>query len=273
MNIEQKIEAYLNGELSREEVEELWLDLMGQPEYLEHLKTNLALKKRYKHPAFTGSMKADEPVEPFTPAGAGEDPETAPLTPSKGWLRMAWFTIRPAALILAAIMVVASFFSLLFVQDSHPTAVQQIDLLEMEAPEVLRSAEQQIPVEQAETALREAYYMAVENDSETAIERFHYIMEDHPETPEATIAMLNAGILYYNRGDMEAAREQFHQLIERNRLDERNEEKVYWFLSNTYVQLGEYEKAYEWAHQACQKQGRFHEDSDRLKGELTAHLD
>lgn len=46
--IEKLIDSYINGDLSDEEAESLWVELIKHPEYLDHLEMEITLKEVIK---------------------------------------------------------------------------------------------------------------------------------------------------------------------------------------------------------------------------------
>ncbi|MDX1672716.1 MAG: hypothetical protein R3211_10270, partial [Balneolaceae bacterium] len=61
LEIEKLIDAYINGNLSDEEAESLWVQLIKHPEYLDHLETEIALKEMIQKKKDSDSVSTKRP--------------------------------------------------------------------------------------------------------------------------------------------------------------------------------------------------------------------
>lgn len=45
LSLVKRIDAYLNGDLDEEESEQLWVELLQHPEYIDYLETEMAVRR------------------------------------------------------------------------------------------------------------------------------------------------------------------------------------------------------------------------------------
>lgn len=241
MNIEidKKIEDYLKGRLSASQIDGLWADILANPEYLGHLKTEAQLKAY-----FSKKMTEQDPGR--------EDQFRKSIIVS-----------------IAAVLVVAVGILWTLFQDTGtlpPQPVNAINVFDMETPVVTRSDNETL----AESALilLDGYDLVLDGDEAEAVFRFRDVIKNYPESESAMFAMLNLGVIAYNNHDYEQAQQMFESATARAGTDDMILQKVLWFLANAALQTGDMEKAADASLKASRLNGYYTAQAT----ELSEHL-
>lgn len=255
LNLEKKIDAYIKGRLTKEEVEDLWIELLKRPDYIYRLETELSIKRIYEQE----SKDAKEET-----AGA------AVTSISQGPLMKSWKWLAAAASV--AILVIAINF---LQSDSDKTlrelAVREINIVEnLASPEVMRA--QKVEVTSADSLLNLGYKAAISGDLEEAMKIYNEVVSTYQETPQAAMAYLNIGIIDYNAERYESASGAFEDAISRIANDPLVEEKAYWYLGNSFVNLGKLEQAREAIAKTYSMDGMYKKPALRMLEKLNAEL-
>lgn len=239
-HIEERIQAYLDGKLSTEEIDQLWSDIIKNPEYYDHLQINAELKELFEK---RRGKKSDSSATVH---------QLNPMQKYGKWV-----------MALAAVILLTIAINLFQVSD-HPdmiTAIDQISMLEMETVDVTR--DQAVELTGADSLLFYAYDASVRNNYEEAAELYRDISRRFPESVEAAKARLNQGILTYNNRDYEEAMTYFLASLEIGHSDMYVVEKAHWYLANTYINMDRLEdarrEAYEvYAHNGVYRNAAYH---------------
>ncbi|MEX0686292.1 MAG: tetratricopeptide repeat protein [Balneolales bacterium] len=239
-HIEERIELYLADRLTLDEIEDLWLDIMKQPEYLDHLKINIALKELYKN---EGNKKASS-YNYYKP----------------------WLFAAAAALLLAFIL---SFF----LSFSSPAilTLNKIDLVEIESPSMVRSGSEQFS--QGDSLLNLAFNSTVIGDTDKALILYNKIIEDPQYNFYYAKAHLNQGIIYFNQERFTEAAQAFKTAIIWSNSDQNIVEKSYWYLGKTYVGLKALPEARESIFRTYQMNGHYRSEAEQMLISLDSILD
>lgn len=223
-HIEERIHAYVHGKLTDAEADELWAEIMEDPDLLEVLKTNVLLKKHFSETEEIGEENQEATITNLQ--------EKSDFSRHKGWI-----------LALAAMILITIGLNLLRT-DHHPMmvmALNDISLLEIETVPVTRS--QAAFLVGADSLLFFAYEAAVRNDEIHAFELYDALFQRYPESLDAARAKLNVGILRYNRREYEEAESYFLSGLDIPHSDVYVLEKTHWYLANTYINLQNYNDA------------------------------
>ncbi|WP_234568193.1 tetratricopeptide repeat protein [Rhodohalobacter sp. 614A] len=239
IEILKKIDLYIRGKLTQDEIDELWKTFLEHPEYYDILETEVHLKsliKKGEKPRFSS-----ERAEPST----GSD--ISGIHTYKGWLYAA-----AAAVILALGL---QFFAL-----QQPDSVQSFALAEIEqthliGADVLRSGEE--GNENLDVAINDALATAYEGETERAIAQFQEILGQSLSDQQKARVEMNLGILLYNNGQFETAKNHFESVTEIEDLEDHQVEKSWWFLGNTYLNLNQPRAAREAIFTAYSMDGPF----------------
>ncbi|MDZ7758421.1 hypothetical protein [Rhodohalobacter sp.] len=156
--IYREITRYIDGDLSKEEVENLWAQFVDNPEYYKWFETELHLKDLAKKASQSNIHSIQSDSEEDTPKSFWKS--------SKGWI------------LAAAAAVLISFglqlFSVSDTDISHPDSISKIDLNEMSGSDILRSegdVSQTMDIE-----INRALASAYEDDSEGAVRKFRALL-------------------------------------------------------------------------------------------------
>ncbi len=250
--MEKRIDAYVKGQLSGQEAETLWVQLLKRPDYIDLLETELVVKAIIEEEL----------------AGRAEDTKTTYLFGKP--VRASWKWVAVAASI--AILVISLS---LFTTDKQP-ALQNMTLPEINMVENLSSTpvfrSQKNNVRRADSLLNVGYKAAISGDIKRAVGIYNDIIRGYGDTPAAAKAHLNLGIIQYNNGRYEEAAGAFSRAAGGVRNDAILEEKAYWYLSNAYVNLGRFADAHEAVQKAYSMDGIYHNPAQRLLNRLSEKL-
>ena len=246
MNIEidKKIDKYLKGNLTASEIDGLWADILANPEYLGHLKTEAQLKAYY-------SKRMPERV-------------------ADNRIKM-----RKSMLVSVAavtVFVVALMWTLLLDTGVHPPqAINRIDVFEMETPAVTRSDNELIA--ESGLILLEGYDLVLDGNDPDAMARFRDVIENYPDSESAVFAKLNLGIIAYNSQDFESALSHFESSSAAEaETDEMIRQKILWFTANAALLTGNMETAAVHSRDASKLNGYYTEQASDFYASMQAYL-
>lgn len=242
IDLEKQIDAYIKGNLSQEEAENLWVELLKRPDYIDLLETELAVKH----------LVEEE-----------QESRKTNVTPiSKEQIKRSWKWLAAAASV--AILVIAIN---LLKMDSQQT-VQEMALSDINqnesliAPDVLRS--QGANIDTIDSLMNVGFRAAISGEVDRALKIYDQIIADYGNTPKAAEAYLNLGIIKYNIGDFEEASMEFAQAIDKVQDDRLVEEKAYWYMGNALINLDRLEEARDAIHSAYVLDGIYRRPAFRL---------
>lgn len=236
IKILEQIDLYIRGKLSQDEIDELWKTFLKHPEYYDWFETEVHLRdliREGKKPGFNSSGE--------------ESGNVSKKYGFKGWLYAA-----AAAVVLALGL---QFFSLQH-QDSLPSLAEaEINQTELMGADVLRSNTE--TDDDLNVAINNALATAYEGETEEAIEEFKEILNESLSDEQRGRVEMNLGILYYNDGRFETARDYFQSVALKENLPDYVLEKAWWFLGNTYLNIEELRNAREAVFNAYSLNGKY----------------
>lgn len=202
-HIEERIELYLDDNLSKSEIEELWIDILQRPEYLDHLKINLSLRELHKRKK-----------------------KTFPLVAQNYHLGI---------LTMAALLLAVFYFTILnSITSPYKAPLTQIDLHEIQSPDVMRAVDGYLTG--IDSLMHEAFNAAVMGENAQALNLYKNILNE--ASPENAVkAHFNTGIILYNEKQFGDAAKSFYAALTLRKNLPRVEEKARWYLGNTYANL------------------------------------
>ena len=239
--IRRQFDRYIAGELSHEEIEKLWADLIDHPELLDELKVQASLKSAFDQ------NQADSARE-----------NTVDYTSSASIVK--W--VVP----IAAVVIIAIGFSWFQFSGSpdKPVAIESISHAELYSPDVQRSEEGE-RLRGVDSLMHAGYTSAVNSEIQPAITYFQQVADSDLDNDSPAKAKHNLGIIFYNDRDFEQAVQTFKEAIEYES-DRSFLAKTHWYLANTYIQLEHYDAAYEHAQLTLEKGSDFeHEARDLIQ--------
>jgi tetratricopeptide (TPR) repeat protein len=252
--IYREITRYIDGDLSKEEVENLWAQFVDHPEYYKWFETELHLRDLANKESESNIYSIHSEPE--------QDTRKSFWKSSKGWI------------LAAAAAVMISFGLQLFSTGdtpiSHPDSISKIDLNEMSGSDILRSegdVSQSMDIE-----INRALASAYEEDLEGAIRHFRALLLQDPDPQQTARIELNLGILYYNVADYEQATLFFESVANTDAMNRFFTEKAWWFLGNAYLNLEMFEEAKVAVHMAYESDGRYVEAAQSLLQKLDQEL-
>lgn len=201
-DIEEKIDRYVNGQLSEKEIEELWIELIQDEYHLDYLKSVANLKEAVKN-----KKKQKEAAR----------------------VRKYWS--YSAAAVIIMLVTVLSVFNIPGLDSSTP--VEPIASIELD---YYRSADGTI--EEDKQVISEAIALANTGKFDQAISLLNSELEKASSIEWKSELNLNLGSLYYNEGSYQKSTEYFQNVIAaKESVDVLVLEKAYWYLGNAYFQL------------------------------------
>ncbi|MCA1801208.1 MAG: tetratricopeptide repeat protein [Rhodothermaceae bacterium] len=246
MNIEidKKIDEYLKGKLTASEIDGLWADILANPEYLGHLKTEAQLMAYYS--------------------------KRMPVQVADNRIKMRKSMIVSIAAV--TVFVVALMWALLLDTGVHPPqAINRIDVFEMETPAVTRSDNELIA--ESGLILLEGYDLVLDGNDPDAMARFRDVIENYPDSESAVFAKLNLGIIAYNTQDFESALSHFESASAAEAdTDEMIRQKILWFTANAALLTENMETAAVYSRDASNLNGYYTEKASEFYASMQAYL-
>jgi tetratricopeptide (TPR) repeat protein len=244
-DIYKKIDAYVKGTLSNNEIDALWVEFAKDPELLDRLELEVSLKKIL-------AEKIKTKKNPVTPK------------PLPTWI---WHASAAATILIVAMV---QLFRIETPTDLNEFIVNNIPTDQIEVADGLRS--QEFGISSADSLLNLGFAAISSGDDEKALELFSKVISSYDEEPYASKAFLNRGIIYYNDGDYQASIENFEEAASRAADNRMIAEKAFWYLGNAYVNIGEFEKALTAVGEAYNRDGIFRKSAFVLYRKLSYDL-
>ncbi len=215
--LEEKIEQYVNEQLTQQQIDDLWAELIRNEEALDYLKTVATLRK-IADEEDTSGLVSDQNNDSFNRV-------------QRNWL------IAAAA---AVVLIVASFGIVQTILE--PDVVEPIASIELD---YYRSADGLAEAEDSvgEAKIREAIIMANQGEYQQALQILEEGLITVSDTSIRAMMHMNAGSILYNINQYEEAASQFEQALSIEHEDDLIQERAYWLLGNTYFQLNMREEA------------------------------
>jgi tetratricopeptide (TPR) repeat protein len=217
--LEEKIDQYVNGQLSQSEVDELWAELIQDGYHLDYLKTVANLKEVVKKKR--ERRKAS---------------------------KMKRYWSYAAAAVLALTIGILGVMNLQ--QTGINGSIQPIESIELD---YYRSSEGTLNNGADNNVIRDAITLANTGQFDQATALLSAELEQADDPQWISELNLNLGSLYYNEGNYRQSTDYFQKIIaqkesETDKLSTEEIltlEKAYWYLGNAYFQLDELDKAKE----------------------------
>lgn len=264
--LDSRIDAYLNGQLSDHEIDELWSELIGNSDYYDYFKTKVHLKKIFEERASTSSDDSSQSasVHPLPQEQKSKNSDSKRTDSNTTWI---WFA--------AAAAILALVFGLNIFQMSTDTSlsfwtIESIPSGKLESPDIMRSDSGK--TKKSDSLLNLGYHAMITGEIDQAEQLYTTIVTKYSNEQSALLAHLNLGILKYNQEHYEKAISHFKSVIESNTPRVRVEEKAYWYMGNAYVNLDELEKARDAVHEAWSINGVYRNPAGRLLRKLDYQL-
>ncbi len=205
-DLERKIDLYINGKLSQEEVDELWAELIQDEYYLDYTKSVANLKS-----VIESERKSSQTAPTYT------------------LRRVATYGVAAAIAIIIGVMGVLNFNS----NSATTNGLEAVNWIEYDT---YRSSNDSPAITNNEV-IKTAIRLANDGNTEEAIELLEN--EITIETDKEVLAelSLSLGSIQYNYGDYTNALENFERVVSQTDINSLILEKGYWYLANTQIQL------------------------------------
>lgn len=252
IQLQQKIDQYIDGKLSQDEIDELWKEFLKHPEWYDWFETEVHLRsliKKGKKPNFESGGKSSESAQ----STLGE--------------YKVWFYAAAAAILLA---IGLQFFSYDQQTSFSSLALAEIEQSNLIGADVLRSNER--PAENLDVAINDALATAYDGETEQAIEQFLELLSQSPDNQQQARIEMNLGILFYNNGEYESAQNHFQSITEIENIEDFQKEKSWWFLGNSLLNLDQPREAREAVFNAYSLNGRYQSAALSLLKKLDQRL-
>lgn len=201
--IETKIDQYVNGQLSPEEIDELWAELVRDGYHLDYLKTVANLKSVIR-----------------------ERREQKQAQKKRYW----YYAAAAVVVMLIAVMSVVTITNIS--SDSQLQPIQTIEL------DYYRSGEGAISSGDQSEVIQKAINLANTGEINEAITFLEQELAVASEPEWISTLSLNIGSLLYNQGKYEESISHFENVIEhKNAINVLMLEKAYWYVGNAHFQL------------------------------------
>lgn len=218
--LEEKIDQYVNGQLSAQEVDELWAELIQDGYHLDYLKSVANLK-----------------------AVIERKREEQKSTNKKQY----WY--YAAAAVIALLIGVLGIMNIYTQQQSSVEPISSIEL------DYYRSGDGAVSSSPDKKVIRDAIKLANTGRENEAITLLETELENASEPRWIAELSLNLGSLHYNNGNYNKAIEHYERVVvhkDNDNVDVLMLEKAYWYIGNAHFHLDQLvdaemniEKAYE----------------------------
>lgn len=209
-NLEEKIDQYINGQLSAKEVDDLWAELIQDGYHLDYLKSAANLKAVIE--------KRREKQK----AGANR----------KYW----YYAAAAVVTLLIAVMGVLNFYASNSTSVVKPVASVELDYY--------RSGDGALASKETSGVIRDAIRLANTGRVNEAISLLNNELKSASKPDFVAKLSLNLGSLHYNQGNYNQAIKFYNNVIaNKNHIDVLMLEKAYWYTGNAYFHLDNLSKA------------------------------
>lgn len=207
--LEEKIDRYINGQLSAQEVDELWSELIQDEYHLDYLKSAANLKAVIKQKREARKAKKTQQY---------------------------WY--YAAAAVIALLIAVLGVMSL-STQDS--TSVQPVSSIELD---YYRSGDGSLDSAQEPGIISDAIRLANTGRVSEAISMLDTELETASKPAWVAELSLNLGSLHYNEANYTEAISYYSAVItNKDYVDVLMLEKAYWYAGNAYFHMDELAEA------------------------------
>jgi len=209
-DLENRIEQYIDGKLTAQQVDELWAELINNEYYLDYMKSAANLKK------------------------IAEEREIETKQPKENSRKHVMLSAAAAILL----MIGSAFIFNLSTETSE--MVKPISSIELD---YYRSADG-AATEQAESdVVRRAISTANSGEVAAALNILNSELENTNSNYERAELLITSGSILYNTGEFSEAIERFESALNLEHSDMMLLERNYWYLGNAYFQVNQLDEA------------------------------
>ncbi|NBB76120.1 MAG: hypothetical protein GVY02_01970 [Bacteroidetes bacterium] len=223
-NIRHQIHDFIEGNLSEEETDRLWAELLGRPEDLDYLQTMATLQKMGSEGQFDEIYDEEE----------SNVLQLATETEEKSKQNI--YQLAKPYLVAAAILLIG--FAVLFNLMNDVQQPQQAEPIAMIEYEIERSA---IDQDMFTATLQDAVSQATSGKLESAFNTLEELDSADLTANQRIELNMVRGAIEYNSDQFEEAFQTFNTVLEHsneNEITSLTLEKATWYLANTQLELG-----------------------------------
>ena len=223
-DLEKRIEAYVDGNLTSREIDELWSELLDNEYYYDYMKSVASLKKISEE---------------------REDESRLQSTESR---KTMWLSAAAAILLMIG---AATIFNLSTEPAETVSPISSIEL------DYYRSADGTASENMKSDVVRRAISTANTGDVAQALSLINEeLLKENSDYKEAEL-LITAGSILYNSGRFTDAIERFESALKINYDDMMLRERNYWYLGNAYFQVNKLDEAKVALEQAFELNGAY----------------
>lgn len=247
--ISQKITQYINGQLTDQEIDQLWEEFLKNPATFDLFETELNLYDLFQSKNYSSH-------------GNTQSISRSPMRRYQKWIYAA------AAAVLISIGL--QFFSMSGEYSISELALTSIEPTEMIGADVFRSDAE--IAEEIDLAINNSLANALKNENEEARMILLDLLPKDLSNKQSASVYLNLGILEYNKQEYLSSVDRFNRLLEVPDLPLYFEEKAYWFSGNAFINLQQYQAARQAIYNAYMLDGKFSEPAGNILRRLEMEL-
>ena len=221
-DIRERIDQYVNGQLSEDEIDDLWADIVQDEEHVDYLNTMADLKEV-----------------------AGKKQKEAPF-------RKVWMYAAAAAIVL----LIAIVGTLQFMNVSETRA----DLAPIESIELdyYRSTTSVTTESDRDKVIQTAIELYNKNQFDEAVNLLNEERSGASDVSWIAELDITLGTFHYNEDKFKDAAYYFKDVIKyKDNIDVLTLEKAYWYLGNSYLQMNELAEAEKTMKKAYELNGAY----------------
>lgn len=223
-DLEKRIEAYVDGNLSPREIDELWIELLDNEYYYDYMKSVASLKK------------------------IAEDKENESKLQSTGSQKRVWLSAAAAILLMFG---AATIFN---ISTEPAETVSPISSIELD---YYRSADGNVAENMESDVVRRAISTANTGDVAEALSLINEELQKDNTDYEQAELLITSGSILYNSGRFVEAISRFETALDIEYDDIMLRERNYWYLGNAYFQVNKLDEAKFALEQAFELNGAY----------------
>lgn len=218
--IREQIDEFLDGNLSENEVDQLWAMLLNSPEDLDYLETKATLRKM----SVEGRARHSE-------NGTGKESTDTEKKQTK-------IAAYASYLVAATVLIVGVTFTYNTLTGPTGTSSIAIGMIEYETERSSDSVTSEF-----EGYLQSAISQSADGNAEEALKNLQSASSlDINDEQKAELYMLE-GTVHYNADNFHDALRSFEKITSIDSVEPLEYEKAVWYMANTQIQLGLNEEA------------------------------
>lgn len=223
-DLEKRIEAYVDGDLSTREIDELWAELLDNEYYYDYMKSVASMKK------------------------VAEDRQEKSRLQGSESQKTVWLSAAAAILLMIG---AATIFNISTEPAENISPISSIEL------DYYRSADGMAADNMESDVVRRAISTANTGDVAEALSLINEeLQKENSDYKEAEL-LITSGSILYNSGRFAEAIERFETAIDINYDDMMLRERNYWYLGNAYFQVNKLDEAKFALEQAFELNGAY----------------